>query len=83
MQTTRQPSRTQHGDLIRLKDGPAVPWGALELAIDLDLRGVRLAITGGRLTAGPRGLLTETDVRAIHRWHHELTALVFYCKQSR
>ena len=69
-------------DFVTLKNGPTLPVDALSLAIDLDLRGLRLVCEGDTLRViGPNGKpeLSPDDRSAIVKWKPHLLALVVYC----
>lgn len=59
-------------DFVTLTDGSVLPRAALELAIDLELKGLRLTADNGTLRVstveGTRPDLSEEDRDAIRRW---------------
>jgi len=64
---------------VTLKGGLVVPAPALELAIVLEARGVRLATDADHQFIVPNDpRLTDDDLAAIHRWRHHLGALIEY-----
>ena len=69
-------------EFVTFLGGPTLPREAVELAIDLDLRGVSLIASGHQLAVSPRERLTEADVVAIRRWKLQLLALVVYAPPS-
>jgi urease accessory protein UreE len=63
-----------------LKGGVSVDADVWRFALDLEGRGVRLALDeSDRLLAGPSELLTREDVEAIRVARYELKRLVIYC----
>jgi hypothetical protein len=68
-------------EFVTLIDGPTLPLQALQLAWDLEDRGVVLSIRDGDLCAGPRRLLTDADREAIRRWRKHLMAIVAYHRE--
>lgn len=70
---------------ITLKQGPTLPEPAVALAIDLDLRGLRMVADGETLRViGPNGRpeLSESERAAIKQWKTHLLALVAYCAED-
>jgi TubC N-terminal docking domain len=65
-------------EFVVMRAGLTVPVEALLLALDLESRGVRLALDGDALLVGPRGRLTDEDRASIRRWKPHLLAIVSY-----
>jgi hypothetical protein len=65
--------------LTELRGGLILRADAIALAIDLDLRGVRLSVKDGVLLAAPGSLLTATDRVQIAALKRHLMAFVGYC----
>jgi hypothetical protein len=64
---------------VTLKGGLTVPRSALELAIDLERRGISLKISPEHQFIVPNDpRLTTPDLAAIRRWHAHLAAIVAY-----
>jgi hypothetical protein len=64
---------------VLLQGGLAVPFAALQLALDLEARGIVLAVDGSDLVVDDAaGLLTETDRPLIRRWKQHLVAIATY-----
>lgn len=63
---------------VTLAGGLTLPREAIELAIDLELRGCTFTVEGDRLTVRPRSRLTPADVAAVKRWKLHLRALLEY-----
>ena len=67
---------------VTLRDGPTLPLPVLQLAWNLEDRGVTLSLTpGGILSLAPTSVLTDADRVAIHRWRQHLTALTDYVER--
>lgn len=69
-------------DMVTFKDGPTVRMDAWLLAIDLDLRGLRMVADGSSLRVlGPNGKpdLSLEDRVAIAAAKFHLLAIVEYC----
>lgn len=65
--------------VITLKNGPTLPVEALELALDLERRGIPLATDANHQFVVPTDpALSEADHAAIARWRHHLAAAVEY-----
>lgn len=59
--------------------GLTLPLAAVQLALDLENRGLRLTIDDGDvLVVGPRERLTSADRKAIRLWKRHLLAIVSY-----
>ena len=65
-------------DFVVLRGGLTLPLAAVQLALDLEQRGLHLNIDGDRLTIGPRALLTDADRALIRHWKPHLLAIVSY-----
>jgi hypothetical protein len=64
--------------------GVSIPLSALELAWDLEARGMTLAVDDdGWLLVTPRRLLTQADEVAIAALRGELVRIVHYCRDHR
>lgn len=57
--------------MVTLKGGVIVSQEALELALDLEQRGISLKADSGTLKASPATAITPEDATAItrHKWH--------------
>lgn len=62
-------------EFVILKTGVALPVEALQLAWELESRGLSLAVEGEALTVGPRDRLTDADRNAIRRWRIHLLCI--------
>jgi len=71
-------SATEPLEFVVLRGGLTLPLPVIQLALELEAKGVRLAADGDELLAGPRRLLTADDHRAIRRWKLHLLALLAY-----
>jgi hypothetical protein len=72
-------SETIAAAFVVLKGGLTVPLEALQLAWSLEARGATVGVDGiDLIVEGPRGLLTDADQVAIHRWKRHLMALAAY-----
>jgi len=64
---------------MTLKGGLTVPLPALQLAIDLEARGIPLATDANHQFIVPADdRLTLADLAAVQRWHMHLGAIVEY-----
>jgi hypothetical protein len=64
---------------VTLRGGLTVPAEALQLALDLEARGIPLRTDADHQFIIPRDpTLTEADQVAIRRWRHHLGAIVDY-----
>jgi hypothetical protein len=82
METTMRTSDAPPADRIRLKDGRTLPVAALELALDLERRGVQLVADDSEvLFVGPLDRLTDDDHRDLRRWKWHLLALLDSARQ--
>lgn len=64
---------------VTLKDGPTLPAEAIELALDLERRGIRLRTDAAHQLVVPRHPeLTQADYAAIARWRLHLAAIANY-----
>ena len=73
------------GRVVALKGGLVVPAPALQLALDLEARGIPLAVDADHQFIVPDKdrRLTAIDRAAIARWRHHLGALIEYrCPES-
>jgi hypothetical protein len=76
---TTLPEQATKAAFVLLKGGLAVPVAALQLALDLEARGIVLAVEGPDLVLDdPTSLLTETDRSLIRRWKLHLMAIATY-----
>ena len=63
--------------------GLILPRAAIELALDLERRGLQLRSEDGAvLFVGPRDRLTDDDRIGIRRWKTHLLALLHYLDQA-
>jgi len=66
-------------DFVVLWDGPTLPRAAVELALDLERRGLHLrGEEGDVLFVGPRDRLNDDDRISLRRWKPHLLALLNY-----
>ena len=66
-------------DLVILRGGLTLPLPAVELALDLERRGIRLWTEDGEvLFVGPPKQLTDDDRVALRRWKPHVLALLAY-----
>ena len=65
-------------DLVQLRGGLVLPLGAIQLALELESRGLRIALDGDAVVISPRQLLTDADRVLIRRWKLHLQAMVNY-----
>ena len=66
-------------DFVTLKGGLTLPLPAVELALDLERRGIRLWTEDGEvLFVGPPKQLTDDDRVALRRWKPHVLALLAY-----
>jgi hypothetical protein len=66
-------------DFVALRGGLTLPLPAVELAIDLERRGLQLRVEKGDvLCVGPRDRLTDEDRAALRRWKAHVLALLTY-----
>ena len=68
-------------EFVVLKDGTRVDLDALQLAWDLEGRGLHLRVNGDRLVIGPKAELSEADDAAIRQHRDALVMLVRYCEE--
>ncbi len=70
-------------DFVVLKGGLVVPLPAVELALDLERRGIELWIEDGdALCVGPPDHLTDEDRAALRRWKPHVLALLTYVPKA-
>lgn len=68
---------------VVLSGGVSVPAKALQLALELEARNVRLLVDdAGALRAGPCHRLTPGDIQAIRQNREDLKRIVIYCRRS-
>lgn len=67
-------------ETVLLSGGFTVPIAVLQLAWDLEARGLELREDCGQLVVSPRSKITAEDDAAIRRHRDELLALVTYCE---
>ncbi|HMJ81950.1 MAG TPA: hypothetical protein VK504_02215 [Vicinamibacterales bacterium] len=66
-------------ELVILRGGLVVPLPAVELALDLERRGIELWIEDGdALCVGPPTHLTDEDRAALRRWKLHVLAFLAY-----
>jgi hypothetical protein len=67
-------------DFVTLRGGLTLPLAALQLAWDLEDRGLHLTLDGDGdvLSVGPGDRLTDADRALIRRWKPHLLAIVAY-----
>jgi hypothetical protein len=65
---------------VTLKGGPTVPVEPVELALEFERRGIRLATDSDHQLVVPDhdGRLTEDDRASLQRWRHHLGAILEY-----
>jgi hypothetical protein len=61
---------------VVLRSGLVLPLAAVQLALDLENRGLHLAVDGEGLAVGPRHRLTDHDRDSIRRWKPHLISLL-------
>jgi hypothetical protein len=69
-------------ETITLRGGLTIPLRALQIAWDLEERGISLRLhpaDAGRLLAAPSKLLTDTDRAAMRQYRKALAQIVAYC----
>lgn len=64
-------------DFIILRGGLCIPRPALEIALDLEARGIRLQADGDELLV-PKGVLTVDERQVLRRWKQHVIALLNY-----
>jgi hypothetical protein len=70
-------------DLVYLRGGLTVPLPAVELALDLERRGIELwSEENDVLFFGPPERVTDEDRIALRRWKRHLLALLAYQAES-
>ena len=65
-------------EFVVLRGGLTLPLPALQLAWELETRGLHVERDGDRLFVGPRELLTDADRCRIRRWKRHLLAIASY-----
>jgi hypothetical protein len=65
--------------LVALRGGFVVPVEPYLLLLDLERRGIPIALDGGDLLVGPSRDLTDDDRAALRVWKPHLVELVRYC----
>jgi hypothetical protein len=65
-----------NGGFVVCQSGLVLPRAAVELALDLERRGMHIHGDGDTLHVGPRELLTFNDRLLLKRWKWHLLALV-------
>jgi len=73
-------------DFIALREGPVLPIEAIELAIDLESRGVRLQRSAEKLMVvcdDGRPVLSDDERSTIRQFKGHLLELVSYCEKER
>lgn len=65
-------------DFVTFAGGLTLPIAVWLLALDLESRGVQMAVDGDQLVVSPRELVTEADIAQIRRWKSHLIAVVQY-----
>jgi hypothetical protein len=74
---------TPDGRRTTLRNGPTLPTALVELALDLEARGLRLERNGMNLRLVPSGsqplTLSEAETATLRRGKGDLLALVDYC----
>jgi hypothetical protein len=69
--------------LTTLRNGPTLPTEVIEIALDLEARGLRLETDGPVLrVVGPVALLTAAERSGIRRYKPQFIALVDYCESG-
>jgi len=70
-------------ELITLRGGFQIPLPALQLAWDLEARGIVLLIDGDVLVARPGSGVSHEEATELRRYRSELIRLVEYCGSTR
>lgn len=65
-------------DVVTLRGGTPVPLAAIQLALDLEERGITMRLDDGTLVVRPRSLLTEDDIARIREHRDALKTFVAY-----
>lgn len=65
---------------VTLKGGTIVDLEALRLAWKLEAQGLRLSVSDGRLTVGPRTAITPADDALIRQHRDALVTVVAYAE---
>ena len=66
------------GRYVMLPGGLALPLEPIELALELERRGIKLWRDGEDIVIEPFSLLSQDDVRALKRWKLHVLALLDY-----
>jgi len=66
------------GEYVTLRGGVALPTAAVRLALDLESRGLRIAVEGDALVVAPRDRITADDREQIRRWRDQLKVIAGY-----
>jgi hypothetical protein len=69
-------------ELVMLRHGLTVPVRAIELALDLERRGVHLELDGADILVGPRDRITDDDRQQIRALKPFLLVLVAYVNRE-
>ncbi len=73
---------TSPSDYIELREGPALPTAALNLALALESRDHAIGVRDGKLTVSDGSKLSAQDREDVKRWRLHLMALVDYCAKG-
>jgi hypothetical protein len=65
-------------DFVTLRGGLTLPWPAVQLALDLEQRGLSITVDGDDLIVRPKGQLTAEDRDGLRRWKRHVVALLMY-----
>lgn len=65
-------------EMVTLRGGVTVPVAAIELAIELESRGVTMRVEGDTLIVRPRSGLSEADVARVRAYRAELKRIAAY-----
>jgi hypothetical protein len=69
--------------LVPLTDGPSVPLVVVSRLIDLEARGVDVHLQpDGKIFAGPRSAVSETDLEFIRQHRPYVVAALLYIAQQ-
>jgi hypothetical protein len=70
-------------NFVTLRSGLVLPLPAIQLALDLENRGLALRVEADELVVGPRERITDEDRAEIRRWRNHLIAIVIETDQER